>query len=139
MKKIRNPEVAEIFKAYPKNMRSKLMLLRELVFDTALETEGVGELEETVKWGEPSYVVKGGSTIRMHWKSTNPDQYAMYFHCRTKLVDTFKEIYRDKFKYDGNRAIIFNENDKISVEELKHCIALSLTYHARKHLPMLGV
>ncbi|WP_455208386.1 DUF1801 domain-containing protein [Kaarinaea lacus] len=138
MKKIRNPEVAEIFSAYPVHMRKKMMFLRQLVFDTAAEIEGIGELEETVKWGEPSYVANVGSTIRMDWKKTNPTQYAMYFHCKTQLVDTFKELYRDKFRFEGNRAIIFHENDVIPVEELKHCIALSLTYHKRKKLPMLG-
>ena len=58
------------------------------------------------EWGEPSYLVKGGSTIRMDWKKANPEQYAMYFHCKTKLVDTFKELYQDVFKFEGNRAII---------------------------------
>jgi hypothetical protein len=75
----------------------------------------------------------------MNWKEKKPHQYAMYFHCKTKLVDTFKERYGDKFKFESNRAIVFNEDDEIPIEELKHCIALSLTYHSRKHLPMLGV
>lgn len=139
MKQIKNPDVAAVFANYPKQMRYKLMYLRQLVYETAAETEGVGNLEETLKWGEPSYVTKGGSTIRMDWKPSNPSQYAMYFHCKTKLVDTFKELYRDKFNFEGNRAMIFHENDIIPVEALKHCISLSLTYHSRKHLPMLGV
>ena len=138
MEKFKNPGVAEIFQAYPKHMRNKLMFLRQLVFDVASETEGVGELEETLKWGEPSYVAKGGSTIRIDWKESVPDQYAMYFHCKTKLVDTFKELYSDRFTFEGNRAIVFYENDEIPVEDLKHCISLSLTYHARKKLPLLG-
>ncbi|WP_455367159.1 DUF1801 domain-containing protein [Kaarinaea lacus] len=139
MRKFTNTKVAEKFDAYPKHMQKKLLFLRQLVFDTASEIEGVGEIEETLKWGEPSYLAKGGSTIRMDWKSSNPSQYAMYFHCTTKLVDTFKELYRDILKFEGSRAIVFNENDEIPVEELKHCIALSLTYHSRKKLPMLGV
>jgi len=63
----------------------------------------------------------------------------MCFHCRTRLVDTFKELYRDIFKYEGNRAIVIDEDDEIATNELKHCISLSLTYHRRKHLPVLGV
>lgn len=139
MKKIKNPNVNAVFNSYPEHMREKLMFLRQLVFETASETESVGEVEETIKWGEPSYLTKGGSTIRIGWKPSNPNQYAMYFHCKTKLVDTFKELYRDKFDFAGNRAIVFDENDVITVEELKHCISLSLTYHSRKKLPMLGV
>lgn len=139
MDKIENPEVVKVFNNYPEHMRQKLVLLRQLVLDTASETEGVSTLEESLRWGEPSYLTKSGSTIRMDWKESKPDQYAMYFHCKTKLVDTFKELYRDKFKFEGNRAIVFYKDDEIPVIELKHCISLSLTYHRRKHLPMLGV
>lgn len=139
MDTIKNAEVAAVFKNYPKHMRKKLMFLRQLVLDTALETEGVGIVEETLKWGEPSYVTKSGSTVRMDLKKSNPHQYAMYFHCKTKLVDTFKELYKDKFKFEGNRAIVFDEQDEIPLDELKHCISLALTYRSRKHLPMLGV
>ena len=136
---IENPEVAEVFSKYPPRMRIKLLYLRQLILETASEIEPAGAIEETLKWGEPSYIAKRGSTIRVAWKKSSPDQYAMYFHCKTRLVDTFKELYRDSFKFIGNRAIVFSDDDEIPVHELKHCIALSLTYHQIKHLPMLGV
>jgi len=139
MEKFKNPQVAGIFAAYPRHIRKKMMVLRQLVFDTAAELGNVEDVEETLKWGEPSYVVKGGSTVRMDWKESNPTQFALYFHCQTKLVDTFKELYRNKLKYQGNRAIVFEVNDQIPVEIIKHCIELTLTYHSRKKLPMLGV
>jgi len=138
MEKIRNKEVADVFSHYPPSMRKKLMFLRTLVFEVASANEGVGEIEETLKWGEPSYIVKGGSTIRMDWKSAYPDQYAMYFNCNSKLVDTFREIYGDTFKFEGNRAIVFSKQEKIPTAKLKHCISLALTYHRRKNLPLLG-
>lgn len=136
---IPNLQVAEVFASYPPHMRKNLLTLRRLIFETAAETDGVGVVEETLKWGEPSYLVNGGATIRMAWKSSNPEQYALYFHCKTKLIDTFKEIYADQLRFSGNRAIIFSVSDKIPVKVLKHCIALSLTYHRRKKVPMLGV
>jgi hypothetical protein len=136
---IENIKVAAVFEHYPKHIQKKLWFLRQLILDTASETEGVNTVEETLKWGEPSYVTKSGSTIRIDWKKSSPHQYAMYFNCNTMLIDTFKEIYRDKFNYEGNRAIVFDENDEIPVDELKQCILSSLTYHTRKHLPMLGI
>ena len=139
MDKFNNLEVKKVFNTYPNNIRVKMMHLRQLVLDTAAEIDGVKSIEETLKWGEPSYITKHGSTVRMDWKKSKPDQYAMYFHCKTKLVDTFKELYKDQLKFESNRAIVFNINDKIPVNELKHCISLSLTYHTIKHLPMLGV
>ena len=127
--KIENSDVAEVFDNYPSHIRRKLMFLRQLVFDTASETEGVGVLDETLKWGEPSYLTKGGSTIRIDWKESRPDQYGIYFHCRTKLVDTFRELYGETFRFDGNRAILFNDDEQLPTDELKHCISLALTYH----------
>ena len=139
MDKIEKHEIADVFNHYPENIRQKLMLLRQMILDTASETEGVSEVEETLKWGEPSYLVVGGSTVRIAWKKSKPNCYAIYFHCKTTLVDTFKELYGNKFCFEGNRAILFKENDVLPIPELKHCISLSLTYHSRKHLPMLGV
>ena len=136
---IQNPQVIEIFNNYPANMRHNLRFLRQLIVETALETEDINQLEETLKWGEPSYLTNGGSTIRIHWKKSNPDHYMMYFNCKTKLVDTFRELFRDEFLFEGNRAIIFIDGDEIPMNELKLCISLSLTYHSRKHLPMLGL
>ncbi len=139
MDKFNSIEVKKVFDGYPKDIYKKMIFLRQLVLDTAKELDCIKSLEETLKWGEPSYLTKSGSTIRMDWKKSKPEQYSMYFHCKTKLVDTFKELYGDKLKFEGNRAIVFNINDKIPVNELKHCISLSLTYHTIKHLPMLGV
>lgn len=136
---IKNQNVSEVFNACPKAMREKLLQLRQLILDTAAENHKELTLEETLKWGEPSYLIKGGSTIRMNRIKSNPDKYALYFHCKTKLIDTFKELYSDTLIFDKNRAIIFNINDELPVKEVKHCIALSLNYHNIKHLPLLGV
>ncbi|MCP5063472.1 MAG: DUF1801 domain-containing protein [Ignavibacteriae bacterium] len=132
--KFTNPEVKEVFKKYDKDVREKLFSLRELIFEIAEQTEGVGQLEETLKWNEPSYVTtkpKSGSTIRIN-RIKNSNKYAMYFNCQTTLVSTFKQIYPTEFKYDGNRAIIFNLEEKVPVKELSHCISLALTYHLNK-------
>ncbi len=115
------------------------MLLRELILITALEMENATPLEETLKWGEPSYLTKNGSTIRLGWKNSKPNQYALYFNCKSKLIDLYKELYSDIFKFEGNRAIVFSEYELIPVKQLKHCISLALSYHDIKHLPLLGI
>lgn len=138
MKLISNPKVKDVFENYPKSVQNKLLHLRELVVSTASEIDGLEELEETLKWGEPSYLTKYGSTVRMDWKEKNPEQFAIYFKCTSKLVPTFKKIYKDKFKFEGDRAIVFRLNEKIAEAELKHCISLAMTYHKIKHLPLLG-
>lgn len=134
-----NPEVDIVFDNYPDSVRKKMIALRELVLETAKEIEGLNMLEETLKWGEPSYLAKNGSTLRMDWKSKTPNQYAMYFKCTSRLVKTFKLIYKNKFDFEGNRAIVFQMDNDIAVNELKECIRATLTYHKVKHMPTLGI
>jgi hypothetical protein len=134
-KDIGNPEVEALFESYPKEIKSKLLSLRRLIFDVASRTDGVGKLEETLKWGQPSYLTtqtQSGSLVRIDQIKSQEGKYAMYFHCQTTLVDTFKEMYRGQFEFGGNRSIIFNVNDKVPVEELSHCISMALTYHLNK-------
>jgi len=127
-----NPEVAAVFASYPREFRTRLVFLRQLIFDTAAKTESVDEIEETLKWGEPGYIAKNGSTIRINWKEKLGDEYAIYFKCTSLLVPTFKKLYPSEFKYEDNRAIHFNLNDKIPVKKLCHCIKIALTYHLIK-------
>lgn len=134
-----DPKVELVFNNYPESARNRISHLRRLILETAKEIEEIKDIEETLKWGEPSYLVKKGSTIRIDWKKNKPDQYAIYFKCTSKLVPTFKTIYGDKFKFEGNRAIIFQMNDKIPETELKKCISIALTYHNVKQLPLLGL
>ncbi|KAB7529326.1 DUF1801 domain-containing protein [Flagellimonas olearia] len=134
-----NPEVKMVFDRYPDWAREKLLVLRELIVETAKETEDISSLEETLKWGEPSYLTKNGSTIRMDWKSKTPNQYALYFKCTSRLVETFKATFQNVFEFEGKRALVFQKDDEIAVEELKHCIRAALTYHKVKHLPTLGI
>jgi hemoglobin-like flavoprotein len=135
----KNPEVETKFQSYPKEVKTKINHLRKLIIETATEIEDIEEIEETLKWGEPSYLAKKGSTIRIDWKSKTPHQYAMYFKCTSKLVPTFKEVYGDLFKYEKNRAILFELDEKVPAVALKECIGLALRYHSVKNQPRLGL
>jgi hypothetical protein len=84
-------------------------------------------------------LVKGGSTVRFDWKERTPQHYFIFFNCKTKLVDTFRELYSDDLEFEGNRAIVLTLSDPIPRAILQHCIELSLTYKSIKHLPLLGV
>lgn len=134
-----NPDVQAKFDAYPHSVKSKLTYLRKLILQTASEIDSIREIEETLKWGEPSYLAKKDSTLRIDWKPKSPDQYAMYFKCTSKLIPTFKEVFGDKFKYENDRAILFNLKEMIPEQELKLCIGCALRYHELKKLPLLGL
>lgn len=134
-----DPRVSEVFHNYPKEIQLKMNVLRTLIIETAKSINSIETLEETLKWGEPSYVTKHGSTLRIDWKAKKPNQYAMYFQCSSRLISTFKSVFKNIFEYEGNRAIIFKLDDELPTEALKYCIKATLTYHKVKQLPTLGI
>jgi len=132
-----DPAVEAVFDAYPRSVKAKLLALRRLIFETAKATEGVGALEETLKWGQPSYLTpetKSGSTIRIDQVKSAAGQVAVYFHCQTNLVETFRELYPE-LRYSGNRAVLLDAREDLPEAELRHCVALALTYHSGKRKP----
>lgn len=134
-RRFQSAAVAAVFSAYPPKLQARLLALRRMIFDVARQAEGVGKLQETLKWGEPAYVTAesgSGSTIRINRHKKQDGQYAIYFHCQTSLVDTFRSLFRDTFKFEGNRCIVFDAEDRVPAAELKICIAMALTYHRSK-------
>jgi len=127
--------MAAVLGRYPHAMRHGLLMLRRLILETATATEGVGRLDETLKWGQPSYLTPdtgSGSTIRIDAVRGSTDRFAIYFHCQTDLVETFRRLYPRTFIFEGNRALHFRVGDPLPETELGHCIALALTYHSRR-------
>ena len=134
--------VKAIFSAYPKPLKTKLLALRRLIFDVARTTQGIGTLEETLKWGQPSYLTPetgSGTTVRIDQVKSTAGQYAVYFHCQTDLVETFRGLYPTELNYGGNRSILLSAADDVPEAALRHCIGLALTYHLNKRKAARGV
>lgn len=124
------PDVAAVFAEYPAAVRAELLALRRLILETGESLEGVGTIEEDLRWGQPSYLTSetgSGTTIRI--AATGPQDYAMFFICRTNLIESFKKLFGDAFTYDSNRALVFHVGEKVPVNELRECVAMALTYH----------
>lgn len=134
-----NPAVKEVFQSFPKEAREKVLYFRKLIIEVAEQLEDVDLLEETLKWGQPSYISKKGSTIRIDWKRKQQDEYAIFFQCTSNLVPTFRTVFKNEFKFEGNREITFHLEDALPEEELKKIFATALRYHKLKHLPLLGL
>ncbi|MEJ2425274.1 MAG: DUF1801 domain-containing protein [Candidatus Thiodiazotropha sp.] len=130
-------EVKEKFDSYPEHIKLLILYLRELVFCIAEDLDA-GKVEESLKWGEPSYQVKGGSPVRMDWKEKYPNHYFLFFHCQTKLVDTFRELYSDTLEFEGNRAIVVKIDKKLPEVVINHCLEMAMNYKNIKNLPFLG-
>ncbi len=112
-----------------------MLELRHLILDVAASTPGVGPLEETLKWGQPSYLTaqtKSGTTVRIDRVKAEEGKYAAYFHCQSGLVPLFRELYDNELSFEGQRAIIFDVDEPLPEEAVRHCLALALTHHLRK-------
>lgn len=142
MTPFRRPEVQARFDGYPAPVRRRMLALRELVLRTAAQTPGVGEIDETLKWGEPAYVTlnKAGSTVRIDWKAKAPDQVAVYFNCQTDLVGRFRLMFPNDFRFEGNRALLMALDEKLPADALGVCIAAAFSHHlAAKRQPAAGL
>ena len=91
------PEMQTAFDNYPPPIRDQMLNVRKLAYEVAADTEGVGQLEETLKWRQISYLpsaTKSGTTLRMDQDPANPSQVALYVHCQTNLIETFQGALR---------------------------------------------
>jgi len=134
MKRFADKKVAALFRAHPPAVRAKLLALRELILDVAARTPGVGPLTETLKWGQPSYLTEAtgsGTTVRLD-RLKKGEGYALYFHCQSGLVEQFRDLYGETFRYEGKRALLFEPRERLPATALRHCIGLALTHHLRK-------
>jgi hypothetical protein len=124
--------IAAVLEGYPEPLRDKLLQLRALIQETAAATAGVGPLEETLKWGEVSYLTSAsgsGTTVRIG-RDKRSGLPTIFVNCQTDLVSRYRTLYPEAFGYDGNRGVVIG--DAPDEAALQHVIALALTYHANK-------
>jgi hypothetical protein len=135
MGEIMDGGVEDRFRVYPDHVRVKMERLRELIYEVARNTDGVGEVEETLKWSEPAYLTrkpKSGTTIRMDWKEENPDQIGIYVSCNTSLIESYRSMFGDVLVFEGNRAILLQSDTPLPEKELRICLQMALRYHRDK-------
>lgn len=126
--------VRQKFDSYPADIRPKMDYLRELVLKVAANTDGVGQIQETLKWGEPSYLTsqtKSGTTIRIDWKPKQPNQLGAYVHCSTSLIERSRTLFPE-LTYEGSRAILLSLDDEFPEDQLRIFFGMALRYHLDK-------
>lgn len=118
---------------HPAN-RETLETIRAMVFKVVETNPDIGTITETLKWGEPSYLTeqtKSGSTLRLS-ETRSDARPALFVNCKTTLADDIRELYPDTFEYRDNRALVLKSKPTGTEDDIKHAIALILTYHTRK-------
>lgn len=130
------PAIKAIVEEYPRPVQLKFKEIRTLIVDTARNNQ-LGEIEETLKWGQPSYLCASGSTIRLAWQSQDHNNLKIFFNCNTILVETFREVFGDSLCYEGNRVVMVPVEEPVP-QELENCVLMALNYHTLKKKPLLG-
>lgn len=131
----RDPTIRKVFENHDEPVRERLLELRELIIDEAGRHPEIGELQETLKWGQPSYLParpRVGTTLRIDGSRKQVGKVGLYFNCNTSLADDYRQLYPGVFEFEGNRAILLEVNGALDEKALRHCIALALTYHLNK-------
>ena len=116
--------VKQKFTTYPENIAVVLHEIRSLILQVAVQ-DGITELEETLKWGEPSYISKIGTTIRFDHKPKSAEQFCIYFNCKTKLIETFLQfndntVERGLFYQAMHATLEVALNDDLEIEDYIH-------------------
>ncbi|WP_417808889.1 DUF1801 domain-containing protein [Thioclava sp.] len=128
-----DPQVARRFADFPAELRAGLLQLRAMIFAVAARLPEVGRIEETLKWGQPAYLTpetKAGSTLRLGVPKTGG--FAIYAHCQSRIIPTFRDRFPQDFTYEGNRAVHFEPGAALPEDKLSLLIAHALRYHLRQ-------
>lgn len=127
-------EVAAVYQSFPTNVRKQLLTLRQMIFNLAANNNNVGQIEETLKWGVPSYLThhpKSGTTIRLQW-SPAKEQYGIYVHCQTSLIPDFKLNHPVNLTFEKSRGVVFGEKEDFPKDTIEKFLLSALTYHSKK-------
>ncbi len=130
-----NPDVLAVIDRYPEEVRAAILRLRALIAETAESSEAVGTLEETLKWGQPSYLTvrpKSGTTVRIDRDTSDSGDYALYVNCQSSLVSEWRGLFPN-MTFGGNRSVHFRLDAKMPEDELRQMMLMALTYHASKN------
>lgn len=160
-RQLRNPfpgiEIAAVFQSHPPAIQKRLLALRELIFATARASSEIGEIEETLKWGQASYLTpqtKSGTTVRLDYiapDAVSPDgACGIYVHCQTNLVSGYRRRQKERARtnaaadhsanngrvepliFEGTRCVRVSLKGSLPKLELREFFTLALTYHLRK-------
>lgn len=126
--------VAATVKDCPPAAAAHLRDIRAMIYDIAAARADIGQITETLKWGQPAYLTekpRSGTTIRLGWDESG-ETVSVFVHCQTSLVESWRARYDDTLTFVGNREIRLLTAAPLPRKPLAHCIAMALTYHSRK-------
>jgi hypothetical protein len=117
--------IQKAFDALEASERETLLAARDLIFHCA----GDIEVEECLKWGQPSYIAPKGSTLRLGVNKAG--KAAIYAHCQSSIVSDFAAQFGTDFEIEGNRAVVLGAFTQEDQDKLRALIRHGLTYKVK--------
>ena len=121
----------DTFNQYPPVLTKRLQTVRNLILRLAAKSPNVGEVVESVKWGQASFATvrpKSGTPLRIAG-DVEAGTYSVYVPCKTSLISDFRSTHPDMFDYHGSREIRLKLNAALPEKELSLFISAALTYY----------
>jgi hypothetical protein len=111
--------------------QSALLSCRSL-FHTIATRVDIGPLDETLKWGQPSWrpiKPRTGSTLRLNWSPKSPTELAIFVDCKTDLAARMQTLYPHLPANDGGRRMAIDLNSPLPETALSHLAEMTFSYH----------
>ena len=122
------PAIKAAFAAFDADQRTGLLALRAHIFETAA-TLPIGRVEESLKWGQPSYNTpdtRAATPIRLG--TTKAGDIAIFTHCQSTVMSDFRALAPANMRFDGNRALHVSPSHPIPLDDITPLIRAALTY-----------
>lgn len=123
--------IEQKLRTYPHIVSQKLRAVQALVCAISTEAQGVGTIEESLKWGQISFATarpKSGTPIRIDGDA-EASTYSIYVPCSTSLIEDFRSVHPDMFDYHGRREIRLDLNKPLPDPELTLFLTAALRYY----------
>jgi len=121
--------IAAAFDLPDEKARAGLLALRDLILETAGALPDIGPVEEALRWGQPSYISRKGTPLRLGVPKSG--RFGLFVHCQSRVIPNYLERYPAWDRIEGTRALLFDRPDQI--EPLRHgwLIRHALTYKVK--------
>ncbi|MEO1056065.1 MAG: DUF1801 domain-containing protein [Actinomycetota bacterium] len=119
---------AEWLAAVPSELTGLVERLRNLIYRVAFDVDAWPLVEE-LKWGQPSYrSPHGNESTPVRLGLTAGDDVALLTHCQSSVVPEFRAVFGERFRFEGDRAVLVSDADAGHIDELADFVGRALTY-----------
>ncbi|MEO6300562.1 MAG: DUF1801 domain-containing protein [Paracoccaceae bacterium] len=123
------PAIHAVFATWPNPQRNGLEHLRRLILTQAALLPEIGRVTEELRWGQPAYLTPDAHTACSLRIGMAKQDFALFVHCRTNLIETFAAGPGAGMRFQGTRAVLFRSETEIKDDPLSFLIRAALTYH----------